>query len=93
MVGKYMMATRASGDPRNPRAMDLSRNKPDLMRVDGEDGAYWVGHWVEGFGFVDVYFPKATARPCTPAEKTEIMGYSLSIPNMGLSKFLEEDFA
>lgn len=92
MIGKLMMATKAHGDPLSPHSRDISRDEPDLMRVDGEDGDCWVGHWIEGFGFINVYFPKATTRPCTETEKASYVA-AVAIAPWGKFKLKNEDFA
>lgn len=75
MIGKLMMGTKAGGNPKSPYAVDISRDEPDLMRVQGEDGDFWVGCWVEGYGILNVYFPKSSVRPCTEEEKARYMGW------------------
>ena len=71
---RYMMATRAIH-----RMGDISREEPDLCVVDkdlvfvshpadGLGGDCYVGMWVEGFGFFNVYFPVSTTRPLTEEE-------------------------
>ncbi len=63
MTARYMMATTAYH-----RSGDLSR-PADLALIYGEDGEWWIGEWVYGYGFVEVRFPKAATRPLTPAER------------------------
>jgi hypothetical protein len=60
---RYMMATNAFH-----QLGDISRDEPDICRVDREDEDFYVGAWVTGFGFFDVRFPKATTRELTPDE-------------------------
>jgi hypothetical protein len=60
---RYMMATTALH-----QLGDISRDKPDLCRVESEEGDNYVGAWVTGFGFFNVKFPKATTRELTKAE-------------------------
>jgi hypothetical protein len=92
MIGKYMMATKAGGNPKSAKVIDISRDEPDLMHVDGEDGDYWVGHWIEGMGFINVYFPKTTTRPCTPDEITHFLRMRIGIPGVGYVPLREQDF-
>ncbi len=63
MSPHYMMATKAEH-----RLGDLSEDEPTLCFVDGEEGDYYTGSWVEGFGFFNVKFPKATTRELTEEE-------------------------
>lgn len=93
MIGKLMMATRAHGDPKAPNSFDISRKDPDLIRVQREDGEFWVGAWVEGMGFINVYFPKATTRPCTAEEKGFYLRCQWEVPSVGIMQFKSEDFA
>lgn len=60
---KYMMATTAIA-----KIGDISRDEPDICRIDREEGDDYIGAWVTGFGFFDVRFPKATTRELTDAE-------------------------
>lgn len=50
---------------------DISREKPDLCNIYGENEKNWVGAWVTGFGFIDVEFPKETTRVLTTEEITK----------------------
>lgn len=97
-MNKYMMATKAYvgfisdsdvGD-------DISRDEPDLCEVGAEDisGKYYVGSWVEGYGFYDVRFPKSTTRELTKEEAEKWVGRRLAINgNMPVGKaFRWEDF-
>lgn len=74
MKTKYMMATTAIHGLGN-----ISREKPDLCVVHGEDDLNYIGNWVTGFGFADVKFPKATTRELTPEEIEDYHGQPLSI--------------
>lgn len=76
-MGRYMMATSAMSGGRIPA--DISREEPDLCYVDGEDGADWIGRWVEGFGFVNVRFPKRTTRDLTEEEIVRYDGKMLAL--------------
>lgn len=42
----------------------------ELIYVDSEDDEYWVGHFCEGFGFVNVRFQKSACREVTEEEIT-----------------------
>lgn len=61
----YMMGTRAV----HFFAGDISREEPELCLVYNQDGEDWIGQWVEGLGFFDVRFPKASTRDLTEEEK------------------------
>jgi len=70
----YMMATTAIH-----QLGDISREKPDLCIIEGEEGDNYVGRWVKGFGFVGVKFPKATTRELTEEEKDRFDGMQIAI--------------
>lgn len=76
-TGKYMMATTAfsSGTP----VFDISRDEPDLCIIFDEDADNYIGNWVEGFGFVDVRFPKTTTKALTAEDVNEYHGMHLSL--------------
>ena len=59
----YMMATQATH-----KTGDISSDEPDLCYIEKEDGDNYVGHWVTGFGFINVEFPKETTRKLTGEE-------------------------
>ncbi|MEV6297827.1 hypothetical protein AB0M02_00305 [Actinoplanes sp. NPDC051861] len=61
---RYMMATHAH----HTYAGQLSRFPAQLAIIHGEDSDDWVGEWAEGYGYVNVRFPKKTTRELTPAE-------------------------
>ena len=52
---------------------DISRDEYDLFYATGETEKYWVGMWIEGFGYFNVLFPKETSRELT---KDEIEKYN-----------------
>ena len=62
---RYMMATVAYH-----RLSDISSDHPTLCDIDSEDEENYIGNWVDGFGFVEVRFPKATTRELTDDEKS-----------------------
>ena len=64
----YMMATTAIH-----QLGDISREKLDLCIIEGEEGENYIGQWVEGYGFINVKFPKATTRELTGEEKDYII--------------------
>jgi hypothetical protein len=72
MATKYMMATKA-----NHLLGDISRDVPDLCLVSDEGGDSYIGNWVEGLGFFNVEFPKATTRELTPEEIEKYHGRRL----------------
>jgi hypothetical protein len=47
---------------------DISRDNKDICYIEREDGADYIGHWVSGFGFVEVKFPKVSTRDLTDDE-------------------------
>lgn len=64
MMPKYLMATKAYH-----QLGDISRDKPSLCRIISEDENNYIGSWVEGFGFINVKFPKETTRELTNKER------------------------
>ena len=74
MTHRYMMATKAVH-----KLGDISRKTPDLCRIAREDGDDWIGSWVDGYGFVEVRFPKATTRDLTAEEVARYNGRFLTI--------------
>ena len=49
---------------------DISRDvyNAELIVVDREDESNWIGHFAEGFGFVDVRFAKDDCKEATDEE-------------------------
>jgi hypothetical protein len=74
MRARYVMATRA-----HHKLGDISRIVPDLAYVTDEDDEAYIGQWVEGFGYINVRFPKATTRELTDAEREHYDGKRLVI--------------
>ena len=60
---KYMIGTKATH-----LMGDISREEPDLCYITEQDDNNYIGHWVTGFGFINVKFPKATTRELTDEE-------------------------
>lgn len=73
---KYMMATKAFH-----KLGDLSRDTPSLCVIEREMLTYYVGSWVEGFGFVEVRFPKETTRELTQEEISYWQGKKIGVGN------------
>lgn len=78
---KYMMATTAIH-----KIGDISRDEPHLCYIREEDEVNYIGEWVEGFGFVNVKFPKSTTRELTDEEYQEFNGKRLAIGSNVLGK-------
>lgn len=57
---KFLMATKAFH-----LLGDISREEPELCSVNAQTDEYWVGSWVEGYGFFNVLFPRDTTRELT----------------------------
>jgi hypothetical protein len=53
------------------------RDRLVFVRSESEDD--YVGNWVEGFGFVGVFFPKETTRPLTADEVESLRGFDLRL--------------
>jgi hypothetical protein len=64
--GQYMMATKCyyHGDD-----TPLILEEPELCVVFEENDENYIGNWVEGFGFINLRFPRETTRPLTSSEK------------------------
>jgi hypothetical protein len=77
---RYMMATIA-----HHKLGDLSRPEPNLALITGEDDEHWIGSWVEGLGYFNVRFPKATTRGLSPAELEQYDGHFLDV---GASRYV-----
>ena len=74
MTDRCVMATTAVH-----KLGDISRDRPDLAWITGEDGDDWIGAWVEGYGFANVRFPKAATRELTEVEKAHYRGKLLGV--------------
>lgn len=78
---KYLMATKAIHG-----LGDISRDEPDLCVVNEEHNDYYVGHWVTGFGFMDVKFPKETTRELTKRERKKYNNKGRTLNGIYLGK-------
>jgi len=76
---RYMMATKATH-----MLGDISREEPDLCFITGVEENCYIGHWVEGFGFINVEFPKETTRELTAEEKEKYHGKIIQIGGYGI---------
>lgn len=76
IIPKYMMATTAIH-----KLGDISRDNPDLCRVNKEDDKNYYGAWIEGYGFINVKFPKKTTRDLTKDEIEDYNKTSIRINN------------
>lgn len=76
MRDRYMIATKAIH-----MAGDISRDEPDLCYVTSEDDEAYIGHWVTGFGFQKVRFPKATTRDLTTEEQADYASRYIQLSN------------
>jgi hypothetical protein len=83
---KIMLATKALHKSGN-----ISRDEPDLCIVHSETPHYYVGSWVTGFGFFDVWFPKETTRELTDGEKLAMDGKQVFVLNGG-TLFIDADY-
>jgi hypothetical protein len=72
-----MMATRATH-----QLGDLSRFPANLALITGEDDDHWIGSWVEGYGYINVHFPKATTRPLTAEEIAAYDGHLVEVAGL-----------
>lgn len=79
---KHMMATKAMH-----KLGDISSDIPDICLVYAEDGDDWIGHWVCGYGFFDVRFPKSTTRDLTEEEIKKYNGQNMAINNTPIGQF------
>lgn len=62
------------GSPALHKMGDISREVDDFIRVNREEGEYYIGNFEEGFGFIDVKFKKEDCRPLTEEERKELNG-------------------
>lgn len=76
----YMMGTTAYHQLGN-----LSRDGENLFRVVEETNDYYVGSWLEGYGFFNVLFPKTTSRSLTEEEIETYSNLSFGIVGSGYS--------
>ena len=76
MPRRYMMATVA-----HHQLGDISSGQPTLCDIDSEDEENYIGNWVDGFGFMEVRFPKVTTRELTDNEKSYHNGRVLMMGN------------
>lgn len=84
---RYMMATIAIHKLGN-----ISSDVPDLCRIYAETDNDWVGSWVTGFGFFDVYFPKATTRSLNEQELAKFKNQHIAISDMDLGTAVPQDY-
>jgi len=77
----HMMATKAYHT-----MGDISRTEPDLIIVRREHDDYYIGNWVEGFGFINVIFPKETTRDLNAEEFAKYHGQNLVMGPVFLGK-------
>ena len=61
---RYMMGTTAIH-----QLGDISREKEDYCYINEQTTEGYIGHWVEGYGFVEVVFSFDTTRELTPEEQ------------------------
>lgn len=57
----------------------LNREHGDLFLAQEETEDSWIGHWVTGFGFIGLKFPKETSRELTPEEVIKHHGSLIQI--------------
>jgi hypothetical protein len=72
---------------------DISRSNGGWCSIHGEEKDCYRGHWITGYGYVDVVFPKKTTRKCTKEEKERCMRGFFSEPQGNNWKAKEEMFA
>ena len=78
---RYMLATDAwhkLGDLSRPD-IDPDDLAESLCELVGEVDGYYVGSWVEGFGFFNVLFPKETTRNLTSEEAHKVSNMRFAI--------------
>ena len=74
MEDKHMMGTVALH-----QLGDISSDEPDICVIYGDDGDYWVGQWIYGYGFFNVRYPKETTRELTEEEYNKYNDRGLAI--------------
>jgi hypothetical protein len=70
---------------------DISRCPADLCIIEREEKDHYIGHWIEGLGFINVHFPKATTRALTEAEIAEYDGRRMQINGTPLGRLHVRD--
>ena len=80
-IKKHMMATTAIH-----KSGDISRPKPDLCIVFEEDDGNYYGNWCEGYGFINVRFPKETTRTLTEEEVKTYEGLTIMMNSTPMGK-------
>lgn len=58
---------------------DISRKEPDFCCISFEDEHNYYGNWVEGFGFVDVQFPKHSTTIASESLTQKVLDMNLQI--------------
>jgi len=61
---RYMKGTTAIH-----QAGNISRDEEDYCYITEQTDEGYVGHWVEGYGFINVLFPIDTTRELTTEEQ------------------------
>lgn len=74
---------------------DISRKTPDICIINATDKDNYYGHWVTGFGFIDVAFPKKTTHKLTADDIEKYHGMVIHMGNglMGTINLKKENFA
>ncbi|WP_340032535.1 hypothetical protein NSQ20_11765 [Paenibacillus sp. FSL K6-1122] len=65
---------------------DIGRTEDDLISVRAEDDEFYIGMFCEGFGFMDVHFPKVNVRPLTKEEVNKLNKTYQTINGRALGK-------
>ncbi|MBT2759889.1 hypothetical protein [Paenibacillus sp. ISL-20] len=65
---------------------NIGRDEDDLISVRAEDEEYYIGTFHEGFGFMDVHFPKENVRQLTKDEIDSLNATFFSINGKILGK-------
>ncbi len=62
------------GRPAIHKLGNIGREEDDFIRVFEEDEEYYIGNFVQGFGFIDVKFKKRDCRSLTKEEVDHLNG-------------------
>lgn len=74
----------AGGSPAYHKLGDIGREEDDYIRVFAESEHYYQGVFEEGFGFINVRFPKVNVKPLTQEQINDLNGKYYSINGRSL---------
>lgn len=72
---------------------DISRDNPDTFTAVGETNTAYYGQWIEGYGYINVMFPKTSVRKATEEEKQKYCTGVFACSNGQRFSLKPEEFA